>query len=483
MRHAFIPIDPDRQDPPVDMEATKERAALILRAPWRHPKLAAAALVLTTAVGVAGAWYVNPSYQAEAIIAVQKNLATPALGNPNQNQQQYTDFDPTLGVSELVKGRESVLSLIRQTHLLEKVEYPAGEPLTEDQKVQIAVRALERRLNVKSDGTTVEFSAKWNDPQTAYDIVAGAARNFLESRNAAEVGIISDGIAMLEEHATVQRDAIDEAMSDFLHRKEGWKTGGGTVSASTAPGPTAASALRPRTVAGPDPELGKRLEEKKQQIRETEGERRHQLAEAKAQMTGLLATFTPSHPTVIGLQRKIDALSDEPQNLSALKNEERTLLNELAQVSGVKAAAIGGAARGVGGGPVMSGPRAGMPVSAQDLEVADPASSMALSKLQARIHKYEEFMDQISAAKLELDLARNAFKHRYNMYRPPELPSRTKHPVRILLSVAGALAGLLLAFGLSAAVDVAGGRFIEPWQVKRRLSLPVLGEVSDPSNA
>jgi hypothetical protein len=122
-----------------------------------------------------------------------------------------------------------------------------------------------------------------------------------------------------------------------------------------------------------------------------------------------------------------------------------------------------------------SGVHAGMPVSAQDLEVADPASAMAFSKLQARIHKYQEFMDQISAAKLELDLARNAFKYRYNMFRPPEVPSKTKHPIRILLSLAGALVGLLLAFGLSTAVDVVSGRFVEPWQVRRRLSLPVSG--------
>src|SRR6185436_19727556 len=114
-------------------------------------------------------------------------------------------------------------------------------------------------------------------------------------------------------------------------------------------------------------------------IQETQGERRHQLAEAKAQMAGLLATYTPSHPSVISLQRKIDVLSEEPQNLTALKNEERSLLNEIAQVSGVKVSSAGGAARAVGGGPVMSGARAGMPVSAQDLEVADPASAMALS--------------------------------------------------------------------------------------------------------
>ena len=125
----------------------------------------------------------------------------------------------------------------------------------------------------------------------------------------------------------------------------------------------------------------------------------------------------------------------------------------------------------------MPGKPAPSPNSRQDLEIADPESAMALSKLQNRIHKYEEYMDQISAAKLELDLARNAFKYRYGMYKPPELPTQPKRPIRILVGCAGALAALLGAIGAAALMDMLSGRIIETWQVKRKLDLPVLGEV------
>jgi hypothetical protein len=40
--------------------------------------------------------------------------------------------------------------------------------------------------------------------------------------------------------------------------------------------------------------------------------------------------------------------------------------------------------------------------------------------------------------------------------------------------------GILLAICGPATIDLMRGRFIEPWQVKRRLDLPVLGEINPP---
>ena len=208
---------------------------------------------------------------------------------------------------------------------------------------------------------------------------------------------------------------------------------------------------------GPDNTFAKRLEEIKQQVKETEDERRRQLSELKAQLAGLLSTYTPSYPPVIALQRKIDALAEEPSNLVSLKNQERSLLNQIASAS-TTAASDARARQQVfapaTAGVTMPGKPAPSPNSRQDLEIADPESAMALSKLQNRIHKYEEYMDQISAAKLELDLARNAFKYRYGMYKPPELPTQPKRPIRILVGCAGALAALLGAIGAAALMDM-----------------------------
>jgi hypothetical protein len=479
-------MDDDSDDESFDLEATKELVTLVLRSPRRHPKLASLVFLTATILGVLAALVVKPTFQSEAIILVQRNVALPAFGENQRNAQN--DVDPAAGVQESVKGRENLISLVNQTHLTEKYDGFKGQP-TEQEKVQALAKVLEYKVNVKTDGATVTFSAEWSDPQTAYDLVAAAVHNFLDGRNAAEVSIISDSIALLEEHAKTERQGIDGAMDEFISLKNGPK--GAVTAAPASSGSTdgAVPVYRPRPVVmvdlGPDPDIAKKLEDKKQQIKETEEERRRQLSELKTQMAGLLGTYTPSHPAVTALQRKIDSLSEEPPNLVALKNEERSLLSQIAAATGAKNEAAKAAARsGVPMAPmpvmVSTAGKPATPLTKQDLEVSDPASAMALSKMQNRIHKYEEFMDQISAAKLQLDLARNAFKYRYSMYKPAEVPSKPKRPIQLLLGSAGALLGLLLALAASAGVDLASGLFIEPWQVRRRLSLPVLGEVLRP---
>ncbi len=470
-------IDESEEDS-FDFEATKEHARLVARSPKRHPRIAATLFGAALGFGILAAAAASPSYRAETEILVQKNIALPTFGDPARNPPVNNDVDPASGVSETVKARENLVNLIRQTHLVEKSQEASNrKPFSEQDKLQAVLKKLDAKLTVKSDGNLVAFVADWDDPQTAYDIVSAAVHSFLDGRNAAEVSIISNAITLLEEHAKAERDGIDAAMDEFLHLKEGWKSGGSTAASST---PQAGSAPRPSGSEArvPDADLARRLEEKKQQIKDLQDERRKQLAELRGQMAGLLGTLTPSHPSVVSLQRKIDGLSEEPANLAALKNEERAMLSDLAGATGGKSAGPRFAAA-IGGGPLLARASAS-PASKQDLEIADPASAMALSKFQNRVRKYEDYMDQISAAKLQLDLARNAFKYRYEVYKPAEVPARPRYPVRALLVFGGALFGLFLAFAGSTAVDLVSGRFVEPWQVRRKLSLPVLGEVAGP---
>jgi uncharacterized protein involved in exopolysaccharide biosynthesis len=461
----------DSQDE-FDFAATKEMLVLILRAPLRRPRLAAVIFASVTLLATIAAVRARPTYEAQAAIVVQKNAMLPTFGEAAKNVPS-NEIDPAVGVSEAVKGRQNLISLVQQTHLVDKTK----NPLTSDEdQLQAAVKVLERKLTVTSDGATVTFVADWSDPQTAYDLVSAAVHNFLDSRTAAEVAIVSDAIDLLEEHAKSERNGIDVAMEEFLRLKETWKT----PTASSAAPRVAGSSPQPGEAVGPaeQAEIARRLDEKKQQIKEMQEDRRRQLSELNAQMAGILGTLTPSHPTAIGLRRKIDAFSQEPPNLTALKNEERSLLNELAAITGPKDGAKGSA--GTLGILSTRGTGAASVASKQDLEIVDPASAMALSKLQSRIRKYEDFMDQISAAKLQLDLARNAFKYRYSVFKPAEMPTRPKYPIRLLVIVGGTFLAAFLAAVVAALLDLASGHFVEPWQVKRKLSLPLLGEVIRP---
>ncbi len=481
MPHGSSSVD-DQVDESFDIARAKETLALVARSPLRRPKLALLVFGAVTAIAMFASYRAQPIYRAQAAIVVQKNAVMPNFGDAAKNPQN-TDIDPAAGVSEAVKARDNLVSLIRQTHLLDKAKSSAsGQAMSDDDRLQILVKVLERKLTVTSDGSLVSFAADWSDPTTAYDVVSAALQNFLDGRTAAEVAIVSDAIGLLEEHAKSEREGIDVAMEEYLRTKDGWKA---SSSSSAAPRPLGPA--KPSTPAADATgiarraDIAKHLDETKQQIKEIEDDRRRQLSEMKSQLAQTLAVLTPSHPTAVGLRRKIEQLSEEPPSLTTLKNEERSMLNELAAMTGSKDTKPSGAVGLVGtaGMAPQIGSHA-LPASRQDLEIVDPASAMALSKLQSRVRKYEDFMDQISAAKLELDLAKNAFKYRYTIYRPAELPTSPRYPIRLLLAVGGVLLAVVLAAIVAALVDIVGGRFVEPWQVKRKLSLPLLGEVGRP---
>jgi len=460
----------------LDLQLLRDTLTLIVKAPLRRKKLA---LVIAGSVMLLGAVFGSrwkPTYQAEGSILVQRNVTLPNFADPS-HPTQGSDFDPVAGAPESIKGHENLVSIASQTHLTSKIHIPPASgqaPLSEEDKLEIIAKIVDSRLTISIDGGIVAFAASWTDPQTAYDLVSAAIHNFLEARNAAEVSIILDAISLLEDHAQSEREGIDGAMDEFIRLKDGWSTG-------SVPGPMIPGMPnRPRFIgAAPDPDLARRIEEKKQQIREAEDERRRQLGELKTQMAGLLGTFTPSYPPVIALQRKIDALTEDPANLVALKNAERGLLGELSAKAAARAVArpmpLGAQM------PAVALPHGSpAPTSKQDLEIADPESAMALSRVQNRIHKYEEYMDQVSAAKLQLDLARSAFRYRYSIHQPPEMPAQPKHSVGSIVGWGSAVLSLFLTLATTAALDLASGRFLHPWQVKRKLSLPVLGEVTRP---
>jgi len=133
----------------------------LLRAARRHPSVIVGVFILPMALGIGAALFVTPLYTASEVLV--------------------TAGDAPSGVWEAVKGRENLVKLAQRTHLADKVSY--SEPLTEEGKLQLAVRALEYRLNIRPlDGNAIAIIADWTDGQTAYDLAHGAVLDFLETR-------------------------------------------------------------------------------------------------------------------------------------------------------------------------------------------------------------------------------------------------------------------------------------------------------------
>jgi hypothetical protein len=473
-------------DDELDVGSLKDRLRLAVRSPARHPMLAALTFFAVVVLAVIAAALTPRVYDAEVSILVERSV--PLSGIAGTPSDRRPEADPMRGVYEEVMRRDNLVSLVRGVHLVDRMTHPkAGLPGVKQRILRAlsgpsdpsrleeeAVLLLQKQMGLRVEGGTFTIVAQWWDPQTAYDLVELARKNFFDGRNAAEVAIISDGIALLEEHARLERDAVDEALKQFEKAKSGIRQPKGEATATVARSSTAVRSDGLKV--GPDPEVVRALEEKRRQVRDVQDDRNRRLAELRSQLAGLLSTYTPAHPSVASVQSKIDALSKEPAVLAQLEADERHLLAQLA-LPAAEAQTTGGSTMQIATAPKAS--EAAKALSPEALSIVAPEAAVALGGLQSRIKKYEELMDRISAAKLDLAIADKAFKYRYAIFRPAETP---KHAVRgspgAVLTV-GLVLGAIFAMLAAVAKDLSGGRVVEAWQLEKKLGLRLLGEAAE----
>ncbi|MGH7271094.1 MAG: hypothetical protein ACREJ3_11750, partial [Polyangiaceae bacterium] len=235
-----------------------------------------------------------------------------------------------------------------------------------------------------------------------------------------------------------------------------------------------------------DPNATRELEEKRLQIRAMEGDRQRELDAAREQLAQAQLTLTPMHPTVIALQQKVDALSQPSTALEQMKSEERAIMLQIvpaAPSASAHPAGVGFAARSVPLADVGAGADAPKPAAPQPAPsfAEDGPMQLARSKLEATIRSYEDVMSRIDAANIELDITRTAFKYRYTVVTPAEVPKKPKKRTALIIGAGSVIGAALLALLLAAGADVGTGLILESWQVRRRLKLDVLGELDPPS--
>jgi uncharacterized protein involved in exopolysaccharide biosynthesis len=237
------------------------------------------------------------------------------------------------------------------------------------------------------------------------------------------------------------------------------------------PGATGASSL-----VLVDPELTKALEEKRRQIRAMDEAQQHTLDSLRQQLVQAQLTLTPMHPSVIALQQQIETVSQPSPTLAQLRGDERSLM---AQIVAPRAAPPPTGSVAAPAAPSLE-PPAPMPIG--NLERAldrDGPLQLARARLESAIHSYEDAMRRIDGARVELDITRTAYKHKYTVVSPAELPKKPKKSTASI-GFAAVVGGALLALLLAAALDLLGGWIIEPWQIRRRLKLDILGEFDRP---
>jgi uncharacterized protein involved in exopolysaccharide biosynthesis len=488
-----------------DVERARELWGFVMRATRRRSKLAFTTFVVVAALGLTIATTMPRTYTAEVKLLTQRTSAIRVLSNSNPGMESVDN--PTKNVAQMIMRRENIIALVRDAHLVERFDAtrPAalrlkdrvmakifGPPSPEDME-KMMTGTLETKLDVTiADDGLVTISVDWSNPLIAFDLATLVQKNFLEARYDGDVAAINESIAILDEHTKNELAAVDLELEDFQKVVEARVVAPAVLAASAArpPGtgasPRYAGVTRGLAPGSPapivDPEITKALEEKRLQIRALEDSQQRTSDALRQQLSQAQLTLTPMHPTVITLQQRLDAMSQPPPELVQLRAEEHALMAQIVPPPARVAPATSVFAQRPSGGNDADASADEVPTAAPAaIQAPDGPLQLAESKLAAAIRGYQEALARSDAARVELDIAQAAYKHRYTVFTPAELPRKPKKATAQIVGISSVLASVLLALVLAAAADLGTGLVLEPWQVRRRLKLDVIGELDNPS--
>ncbi len=478
---AFWPEARSDEPPVVDFGQLRVMLGFPLRAVRRRRALAWRVFGGVCGAALLTAVLAPRQYDVETSILAQRNFVMPALGNPRRAVPAESDA-PTRMASEAVLNHANLVALVQQVGLEQawpRLRSPAGRirdavkalagiKASPDERRDEIVGYLERQLWVTSDEGTVRIGVHFPDPQLALRVVNTAQQNFLDARHASEQSLIRESIGILDAHVAAAHARIDTALAEVKAF---------TPAAARAPAVRAAGIELADVRATPrrDAEalsLARDLAAERAVIASAESERAQRIGALRTRLADLRLTRGPAHPDVLGAQQALAALAAEPADLTAHRVAERQLAAQVAASGDVATDARQTPARAEAS--LATAALARLAAPADTLE--DPRLTYARSRLKIAVADYEDLLDRVESARIELETAKAAFKYRYSVITPAQLPKRLARPNIPLVFGGGVVLAVLLAAFAAVGVDLAGGRLVEGWQVSQFVGVPVLGE-------
>jgi uncharacterized protein involved in exopolysaccharide biosynthesis len=462
-----IPLDSDLPDDPshLSLKQWGEFARnSVRRRPWRWSAVLAAGLCLTTLFFELR----TPLYRVETKVLTQRQQAMPSI-----SRSAMSDEAPTRTANELIRRKENLVFMLEHAgllplkgvvpppSLLTRIMNLGSPPRTEEEAVNALVLNLDRALTVTTGDGTVTISLDWPDPRQAYSLVQGALQNFLEARQLQEITAVDEAISLLQSRTAELRGQLEAAMRDAQRTLPR-----GPSLPSSAPQRSALPAQPSETLV----RLRSSLDATSRSISDLENLRSRRLAELQGQLNERRSVYSEAHPMVAALKGEIASLSGESAQLKTLREEEARLQEEydarvaIERSRGAPSASL--RASGASSNGTAAGSGAATAALNEDERVRD-----------ARF-RYTQMVDRLNAAQLDLDSARAAFKHRYSVLWPAQMPSRPVSPNPLKVFGVGVFLSLLLAVAAVALPDLSTGRILESSQIERSLGIPVLATMS-----
>jgi hypothetical protein len=321
---------------------------------------------------------------------------------------------------------------------------------------------LEKQLSVTTETETVTIEIEWPNASMAQQLVDAAERNFLAERHQTEVSTIAETIAILESHATNLRDTVESTV-DRITKEKSLKD---KAEESSAPSDTVSEAHRPNRKVS---DLKEQLEACRRAIAAMAEARDQEFSQARKRLEEQETIYAPANPVILTAQEHLKSLNVEPPQLRILRAREQDQAaayqeaverSEEPRATGVRRPSHRRVRR-----------------DSDDDRDQDDVDYPRV-QLKTASDDYEDLLRRVEGAHIELETTQAAFKYRYRVILPAEVPKKPTTPNVTVVVCAGLFLGLLGSMLAALFVDLRGGVFREPWQVEQRLELPVLGEIT-----
>lgn len=461
-----------------------------LRAVRRRKRIALLVFVMTMVAAGAALTVMPKMYRVTTRILTHRAYVLPALVSPRRAIPLAADT-PTKGAVEMIKSRQLLEGVIERARLKETWEEtrPAiGQlkdqvretllgPLEPEDFHEALLEMLDQRVLAYVDEDVVVTQVEWHHPEVALAISQAVQDTFLSSKKDGELSEVRETLHILQDNVDSAHRTMETAASEF-QRVVKSKTGAGSS------GPVKMRTIRVRKPGdresddAPDPlkiaQLERDLADVRNVLRGEEQRYQAKLDQANAALSGLRQTLGPEHPDVQNAIRVVEERSRVPPELLRLRAQEADIVRQLRRIED-KATKPRGSS---GEYETVEVPETAVDEANGALEMTDPDIERALSTLEQRIARYNEFVLRLEDARTELATADAAFDHRYFVTMPPLYPKKHVKPQVPVVLGGGFFAALLLAFAFAVAVDLASRRVLEPWQIERLTGVAVLGSVT-----
>jgi hypothetical protein len=460
--------------------AVRERVAEAARSAKRRKGLSFVVVMICGALTVLGAIFAPRNYECEARVLVQRTLAITG------GQQQQLGPEEMRNIAreyeEQVMAHDNIIAIVRQKNLvqrwdemrqphrrlIDKINQKLGKaPPTDDEKYDALVGKIQHGLKVWVDATTVTVKLEWSEAEAARDIVDAAVKNFLEARFQSEVGLIPERLHILETGVTQAHKDLEVAASELVRQQ---KAANPRERVNIViPNLPAGVTERPEPA---DPALKARLDAIHAQIAVLQEAKTRREVELNQDLVQKRTTLGEGHPDMIALKQTIEASRADSPQLAKLKAEERELISEIAAK---QRAAADNAPK-----PVVRAPVVAAVPAAVEAPVAGATKSLqdATVQFDTISKKYTDLANQLDTARIEMKTAEAAFKNRYKLVHPAEVPMAPKRPVGLIAILIGVVSTLAAVLAVAALADRFSGIFFEPRDVRDRLGLPVFATFS-----